>query len=382
MNIVFLCGSIEPGCDGVGDYTRRLAEALILLEHKVSVIALDDKYVSIANQEIGIDAGVVSTYRIPTSFTDQQRCTQARHWIDQINPDMVSLQFVIYSFHKKGLPFGLKNTISRICNGRSVHIMFHETWLGVTKSASFKDKAYGFFQKQIISSLVKNLKPRLITTTNGLYKTLLKELNITAKIIPLFSNIPIATKDAMFIRNIFSELELDSIKTYYIAGIFGNIYNDSNLREAIIDLEESARVNNKKLLVLGFGKISGRASSIFQQLKLEFLDRMFIKHLGEFDTKQLSNLIQILDVAISPTPAKHIGKSGVYAALRLHDKKVIIPNTLLFPEYEAEIIDFNNQLELKSAEFFNVSNVAKDFSRLICQSLISLTPQQQLSTAL
>ena len=109
---------------------------------------------------------------------------------------------------------------------------------------------------------------------------------------------------------------------------------------------------------------------------------MIIKHLGEFDTERLSNIIQILDVAISPTPAKHIGKSGVYAALRLHDKKVIIPNTQLFPEYEVEIIDFNNQLEIKSPESFNVSNVAKDFSRLICQSLPSLTSHQQLSTPL
>ena len=382
MNILFLCGSIEPGCDGVGDYTRRLAEELVLLNHKVSVIALDDKYVSNVKQQADFNHGGISTYRIPTSFTDQQRCNQARDWIDQINPDMVSLQFVIYSFHKKGLPFGLKNTICKICEGRSLHIMFHETWLGVTKSASLKHKIYGFFQKQIISSLVKSLKPRLITTTNVLYKTLLNELSVTAQIIPLFSNIPIADKDEVFISNIYSQLKLDSIKTYYIAGIFGNIYPDSNIRDAIIDLEESARAKNKKLLVLGFGKISGKASSIFQQLEFEFSDRMIIKHLGEFDTERLSNIIQILDVAISPTPAKHIGKSGVYAALRLHDKKVIIPNTQLFPEYEVEIIDFNNQLEIKSPESFNVSNVAKDFSRLICQSLPSLTSHQQLSTPL
>lgn len=175
MNIVFLCGSIEPGCDGVGDYTRRLAEELILLEHKVSIIALNDRYVTNVNQHAETDAGVLNTYRIPIGFTDQQRCNQARDWVEQINPVMVSLQFVIYSFHKKGLPFDLSNTISRICDGRSVHIMFHETWLGVTKSATFKDKAYGFLQKQIITSLVKNLKPRLITTTNGLYKSLLNQ---------------------------------------------------------------------------------------------------------------------------------------------------------------------------------------------------------------
>ncbi|MCY7421213.1 MAG: hypothetical protein LH478_05650 [Chitinophagaceae bacterium] len=379
MTIVFLCGSIEPGCDGVGDYTRRLSKEL-LINHKVSIIGLNDRYVSAVQQRASRDRAQIGEYRIPASITTKNRIALAKDWINQINPDVISLQFVIYSFHEKGLPFGFKNTIGNICNERFLHIMFHETWLGVTKSASFKDKIYGFLQKRIILSLVKTSQPRLITTTNGLYKTLLSEVNITAKIVPLFSNISIADKDEVFLKKIYSELNLDVNRSYYIVGVFGNIYNDSNIRDGIIEFENSKKSENITTVVLGFGKISERAASIFQQLHFEFSNRIIIKHLGEFEPKQLSNLIQILDVAISPTPAKHIGKSGVYAALRLHGKAVIIPNTKLFPEYEHEIMDFNKQLELRSAESFDVANVAKDFSRLISQAIQNSNSNKKLST--
>ena len=42
MKIAFICGSIEPGRDGVGDYTRRLAIELIKNSYEVAVIALHE----------------------------------------------------------------------------------------------------------------------------------------------------------------------------------------------------------------------------------------------------------------------------------------------------------------------------------------------------
>jgi hypothetical protein len=44
MKIIFLCGSLEPGCDGVGDYTRRLAGELIKQGHHIAAVALNDQY--------------------------------------------------------------------------------------------------------------------------------------------------------------------------------------------------------------------------------------------------------------------------------------------------------------------------------------------------
>jgi hypothetical protein len=40
MRIVFLCFSLEPGRDGVGDYTRALAGELIRPGHEVCAVAM------------------------------------------------------------------------------------------------------------------------------------------------------------------------------------------------------------------------------------------------------------------------------------------------------------------------------------------------------
>ena len=42
MNILFLTGGLEPGQDGVGDYTRLLAGVCKTSGHKVSIIAIND----------------------------------------------------------------------------------------------------------------------------------------------------------------------------------------------------------------------------------------------------------------------------------------------------------------------------------------------------
>ena len=38
MKITFICGSLNPGQDGVGDYTRRLAAQLALDGHECQLI--------------------------------------------------------------------------------------------------------------------------------------------------------------------------------------------------------------------------------------------------------------------------------------------------------------------------------------------------------
>ena len=43
MKLLFLCSSLEPGRDGVGDYTRRLAGECLRQGHEVRLLSLNDK---------------------------------------------------------------------------------------------------------------------------------------------------------------------------------------------------------------------------------------------------------------------------------------------------------------------------------------------------
>ena len=44
MKIAFLCGSLEPGFDGVGDYVRMLASEVIVQGHQAVIVAINDTH--------------------------------------------------------------------------------------------------------------------------------------------------------------------------------------------------------------------------------------------------------------------------------------------------------------------------------------------------
>ena len=64
MNIVFLCSSLEPGRDGVGDYTRRLAQECAARGHVCRMVALHDPHVT---AEIQTREGDVRLMRLPAA---------------------------------------------------------------------------------------------------------------------------------------------------------------------------------------------------------------------------------------------------------------------------------------------------------------------------
>src|SRR4030095_903714 len=105
MKIAFLCGSLEPGCDGVGDYVRRLASEIILQGHTPILVAINDLHIiseyngfqSIANADIAV-------CRIPSCLSIKERFKLAKKRINAFAPDWLSIQFVPYAFHSKGLP--------------------------------------------------------------------------------------------------------------------------------------------------------------------------------------------------------------------------------------------------------------------------------------
>src|SRR5215210_3802535 len=130
MKILFLCGSLEPGRDGVGDYTRRLAGELIRQGNKTFIISLNDRYVSEVFKTIQHDdATAISVLRLPSNLVTKKKMQFARKWIDNENPEWLSLQYVPFSFHTKGLPFRLSKLLRGLGKGRKWQIMFHELWL-------------------------------------------------------------------------------------------------------------------------------------------------------------------------------------------------------------------------------------------------------------
>ena len=358
MKIIFMCGSLEPGRDGVGDYSQKLADEFKKQGHKVAIIAINDKYTECNKEEINSENKCF--LRLSSKFSWKIRMEETRRFIESFKPDYVSLQYVPYSFHSKGLPFILIKHLKKLGKGHSWHIMFHETWVGIKEGSPVSHTVYKFFQKKIAKSLITSLNPKHVSTSNRLYQLVLKEIGIDANILTLFSNISKLSIDNQFIHSIHKQLNIDENRAEecILIGIFGSIYTTKELHHLINNEIEQAAENKKTVHMVIFGRLTNNQNLISLQEK--FKNKLRITCLGELSENHVSSILQILTVGLSSTPEEYISKSGVYAAMRLHNVRVIAASSMRIPKYETEIKKFNEYLAQRECYKWNVEYIAKE----------------------
>ena len=366
MKILFICGSIEPSKDGVGDYTRRLCGELIKMGHHAQILSLFDKQaLKFSNQNQLTEENVVLAYRIPKNTTYNQRLNITKEIIEKEKPDLISLQYVPFSFHNKGVPFWLPFFLKQINHEIKWHVMFHEMWTGISVISPFKHKVYGFFQRQIARKIISNLNPISITTSNILYQLVLEKNGISTEILPLFSNIPKVKVDDEFKKIFFENLKIheNNADNYLFTGVFGSIYPEANLEIVLNELIIKAQSVNKKIVFISFGRNNNEGEKKIKSLKNKFSETIQFFNYGILSENNISNLLQLLNIGISCTPYQHLGKSGVFAAMKLHNLEVLMSCNEEIPEYKykEKMEDFINRTpEMWSAEY-----VARNFISII-----------------
>ncbi len=281
-----------------------------------------------------------------------------------MQPDWISFQYVPYGFNRKGLPFYLPAKIKQIVNGSNWHIMFHEMWIGISSLSPLRHKLYGFFQKSIALAMIKYIHPKKITTTNYLYQAILRQKNIEADVIPLFSNIPVSNRDTGFLEQIENKysIQFDN-EMFYVIGVFGTIYPMASLPKVLPTVVSSID-RQKKVVVIFFGR--NNHPQELTHLK-SILSSTIIIELGELPANKVSSIFAVLQEAVLCTPVEHIGKSGVYAALRLHNIKVSAPASQPIPGYEEKIKQYTAQLEQRPSKNWNADFIANEFLEYLQQ---------------
>ena len=152
--ILFFCGCIEPGFDGIGDYTTRLAIDCQKKSIDVSIIALSDSFIKTTPLYSNYP---FKTLRLPKSNDLNIWKSLVKKFISEFNPDIISLQFMPYSLNKRGMVFSSINFFREITDKIPIHIMFHELWIGEEKGATLKDNLIGWLQKKSIIYFIKKL---------------------------------------------------------------------------------------------------------------------------------------------------------------------------------------------------------------------------------
>lgn len=346
LTILFICGSLEQGKDGVGDYTRRLAGEIIRQEHSASIISLNDKYISTIEQtEQDADGTIIPVLRLPENLSNKERYGRAGSYIQDFNPEWLSLQFVPYAFQKKGLPLGLGKRLAKIGEGRKWHIMFHELWIRYSLLFS-KRTIIESFQKYIIKHLFKELSPLKVHTSNPCAGKDLKKMGITAQILPIFSNISVY----------YSKKETTDDNSIFKVGFFSKFGLTVEIIQYLVNLQKSLVGKNKKLAIILIGGSNEKAvdfeNLLYKNLKFDFQ----VNHTGFLSEREVSKQISLLNMAISYDYRHILNKSGSVSALLLHGIPVAVPNVhpKLGPNYWGK---FDDYMIKRFENVLNVNNV-------------------------
>ena len=317
MRVVYITGSFEFSRDGVGDYTRLIARECERLGHAVCLIALNDRYI---NDCVDSDSlKTVDALDNPQS-SDQSlnliRLSSKKPWAERIkitrevikkfSPDFVSLQFVCYGYHSKGIAWGLSSRLKEMIGTIPVHIMFHELWINEGPGVLFKHKFLGWVQRYFILKIINRLNVRVLHTSNPAYLALLQQNGIRSNLLPLFGNIPIKE---------FKCEQSDVLKI----GIFGTIYPQWPTEPLLQLLQKTG----KKIKIFHAGRM-GAGVDLWEKMKSDYDTVFEFDQLGELSVEEISHFISSLDFGIATTSWELIGKSGTVAALLEHGIPVIV----------------------------------------------------------
>lgn len=317
MKIVFICSSLEPGKDGVGDYTRRLGTELIRQGHSIKLLALNDSYITnIENNTQQTDQLKVPVLRLPSAWVMNKKLVFAKAYIDDFTPDWLSLQFVIFGYHVKGLPFGIGRQLASLTNGKSWHIMFHELWVGMATSAVLSHRYWGLVQKRIIKNLINKLNPKIIHTNISLYQAQLKKLGFASERLPLFGNIPYnRANDFSFFEK--AERNYSSVCNLVI---FATIHPGVPVKQFAADAALYEKSENVKLVLNFIGKCGLEQDHWIAEWSAAGLT---YEVFGEQSPEFISNIFRKCSIGISTSSLAMIEKSGAVATMREHNLKVI-----------------------------------------------------------
>lgn len=317
LKVLFVCGSLEPGKDGVGDYTRRIAVELSKKGHQAQMLSINDKHLQeVFEGQQQFQEIVINVLRVPSVYSWKRKLTLAKEWINRFDPVWLSLQYVPFSFDSRGLHFNLGNFLKSISGSRKWHIMFHELWVGMHRQASAKHILWGVVQLQLIRSLNAKLRPLAVHTQVHLYQKELRRLGISASLLPLFSNIERVGGKAEQSSSAILREENDEMTLVLFGGIHPDAPIEQFAREANLYQNETGK--HVRLVLVGrCGSEQARWQNVWQNNKLDVLV------LGEQNPAEISKQLAKANFGIATTPLLLLEKSGSVAAMHQHGLPVI-----------------------------------------------------------
>jgi hypothetical protein len=313
MSLVLLCGSLEPGADGVGDYSRQLAVAFTRLGVETQLLALHDPHVSSPQLARQSCAGAsLATYRLPSALPWPQRARLVEEQLQAWRCSAISLQFVPYAYSRQGLPLGLLALLRRLTRhlDLQVHLMVHEIWIGIRMGSDPRSRLIGHLQRRLLQAIHATTRPVLVHVTNATYACCLRRAGIQASRLNLFTNLD-PSDDPTPSPTEPGQPPSDQPHTYS-ACIFGRIPPQWDPDPALqVLVAEAARHQlAPRLLLLGRHWAS---SAWFAALRQRWPQVQIVEHGVEASPARLCRQIRGCNLGLATVPWALVEKSSAVA---------------------------------------------------------------------
>lgn|SRR5690554_4445501 len=311
--ILFICGSLEPGRDGVGDYAREVAGAINSRGIEARIISIKDRSVAgVLKEKQWSGEQDISVLRLSESLPFKIRKNEYEKFVSEFNPQWISLQYVPYAFSSKGIPLQLYRFL-KIKTGVKWHFMIHESYIG--NNGKLKRSIVRRLQILTLNTLVKNFNPLVIHTTIPSYQSLLRDIGIESEILGLFGNIPITEN--------FSNDNNDEI---FRGVYFGAPPKEENFEFFINGINQYLHKRDDSMELVLCGQ-SGKLGKVFATaLRAGIKSQRFdLIEKGRMAADDLSNLFLKMDFGIARISPHLLGKSGSAIAMLEHGLPLWIP---------------------------------------------------------
>jgi hypothetical protein len=326
MKIAFLCGSLEPWRDGVGDYTRRLAGDLQACGHQVLVIALADPFIDHV-VELQPEHSGITVLRLPKTLWQARQLQAVQVALDSFAPDWVSLQLVVYAYDNRGLLRDMGQLLRRLSGSAHRHVMFHELWIGTALQCGIKERLVGWIQKRLLLRALKQWQPQLMHTSNPVYRQLLQRDGLYALPLRVPGSIviqDISHRDARSALVARLGLNPEQGQPLLLAGVFGAVHPEWADTVVLRRLQTSCATQGRQLVLLHMGRAGVAGSALWQQLSSALAGIVQLHSLGELPSPELSVVLRGLDTGLATTPWALAGKSSTIAAMLEHGVPVLV----------------------------------------------------------
>ncbi len=327
MRVAIVCSCAEAGRNGVGDYSVRLASALVAAGHAALVVAERDTAQSgnAPSMELRENIRII---RLPGSASNEQRAG----WLDAellaFEPDWVLLQFVSWGMANRGVLDPVPRALLGVLARWRLAVYFHELWLGLECGASLRHRWWGRAQRRSILRFLQLAKPALTLTSNAAYGAVLDRFGWKSGIMPLHGNIPVcsdARADALgLLKRSRGWVPWNSRREVLMLTVFGAVFPAWNPEPALQWLCAEARRRSQRVLLVSVGRPSEQGTVVLERLARRVDGTFSFVALGEASPRIISGLLQETDVGMPTTDWLLLDKSSAAAAMREHGLPILI----------------------------------------------------------